>query len=99
VVDLRSLAPMDVATVAESVGRTGRLVLVQEGPLAGGWAATLLTRMVAAGADTGSRPAVVTSDDAPVPYATGPESAWLPDVERIVAAATQLAEASLWATS
>lgn len=91
VVDLRSLAPMDVATVVESTGRTGRLVLVQEGPLSGGWASTLLARMVVAGADLGPHPAVVTSDDVPVPYAASLESAWLPDVERIVAAVTRLA--------
>jgi pyruvate/2-oxoglutarate/acetoin dehydrogenase E1 component len=94
VVDLRSLAPMDVATVVESVGRTGHLILVQEGPLSGGWAPTLLTRMVAAGADIGPHPAVVTSDDVPVPYAARLESAWLPGVERIVAAATRLAGVS-----
>ena len=93
VIDLRSLAPMDVATVVESAGRTGHLVLVQEGPLPGGWAPTLLTRMVVAGADIGPHPAVVTSDDVPVPYATALESAWLPDVERIVAAVARLAGA------
>jgi acetoin:2,6-dichlorophenolindophenol oxidoreductase subunit beta len=94
VVDLRSLVPMDVETVLESVRRTGRLVLVQEGPLSGGWAPTLLTKVVLAGADVGSRTAVAASDDVPVPYAAAMESAWLPDVERIAAAAERLVMAS-----
>ncbi len=93
VVDLRSLLPMDSATVVDSVGRTGRLVLVQEGPLSGGWAPTLLTHVVLAGADVGSRSAVVASDDVPVPYATSMESAWLPDVDRIADVAERLVRA------
>jgi pyruvate/2-oxoglutarate/acetoin dehydrogenase E1 component len=94
VVDLRSLVPMDVGAVLDSVGRTGRLVLVQEGPLSGGWAPTLLTQVVLAGADVGSRSVVVASDDVPVPYATSMESAWLPDVDRIAEAAEQLVRAA-----
>ena len=37
VVDLRSLRPLDVETVLESVARTNRIVAVEEGPLIGGW--------------------------------------------------------------
>src|SRR5436190_1658662 len=42
VVDLRTLRPLDVDTVLESVGRTNRLLAVEEGPRTGGWAAGLL---------------------------------------------------------
>ena len=38
VVDLRSLRPLDVATVLSSVQRTNRLLAVEEGPRTGGWA-------------------------------------------------------------
>ena len=92
VIDLRTLAPMDVATVLESLGRTRTLVVVQEGPLAGGWASTLVTRVVTAGALLAGPPAVVASEETPVPYATNLEAAWLPSVERIVDAASRPAE-------
>ena len=92
VIDLRTLVPMDVAAVLESVARTGNLIIVQEGPVSGGWAATLLTQLMIAGADLSIRPAVVASSDAPVPYSTGLESAWLPSVARIVDAAAHTAE-------
>jgi pyruvate dehydrogenase E1 component beta subunit len=91
VVDLRTLAPMDVPAVLESVARTGRLVIVQEGPLPGGWGATLLAQVMTAGAELVSRPVVLASDDAPVPYASTMESAWLPSVEAIVEASGALA--------
>ena len=90
-IDLRTLVPMDVATVLESVARTGNLIIVQEGPVSGGWAATLLARLVTGGADLSSRPVLLASEDAPVPYATGLESAWLPSVARIVDAAARTA--------
>lgn len=39
VIDLRSVVPWDLAAVATSVVKTGRLVTVEEGPLRGGWGA------------------------------------------------------------
>jgi acetoin:2,6-dichlorophenolindophenol oxidoreductase subunit beta len=89
VIDLRTLVPMDTAAVLESVAHTGNLVIVQEGPISGGWAATLLAQLVVAGAAFSARPAVLASDDTPVPYATELETAWLPSVERIVDAAAR----------
>jgi pyruvate/2-oxoglutarate/acetoin dehydrogenase E1 component len=94
VIDLRTLAPMDVPAVLASVGRTGKLVIVQEGPLAGGWGATLLAGVMVTGAELASPPVVVASDDAPVPYAGTMEAAWLPSVERIVEASGALAVAA-----
>ncbi|WP_337062034.1 alpha-ketoacid dehydrogenase subunit beta [Kineococcus sp. G2] len=45
VVDLRSISPLDVDTVAESVRRTGRLVVVQEAPLSHGTGAELAAQV------------------------------------------------------
>ncbi|MFI0419089.1 alpha-ketoacid dehydrogenase subunit beta [Spongiactinospora sp. 9N601] len=45
VVDLRSLNPLDTATVAESVGRTGRCVVVHEAPIYSGFGAELAARL------------------------------------------------------
>ncbi len=45
VVDLRSLAPFDDATVTESVRRTGRAVVVHEAPSFGGYGAEVVARL------------------------------------------------------
>lgn len=45
VVDLRSLAPLDIDTVAESVCRTGRLVITHEAPVFGGLGAEIAARV------------------------------------------------------
>ncbi|HET7900517.1 MAG TPA: alpha-ketoacid dehydrogenase subunit beta [Candidatus Nanopelagicales bacterium] len=45
VIDLRSMSPLDVATVAESVRRTGRLVVVHEAPVFLGLGAELAARI------------------------------------------------------
>ena len=42
VIDLRSLRPLDALTIAESVARTGRLVVAEEGPPLGGYAAEVV---------------------------------------------------------
>jgi len=44
VVDLRTISPLDVDTVAESVGRTGRLVVVHEAPVFFGLGACMSSR-------------------------------------------------------
>ena len=54
-IDLRSLRPLDVATVLESVAKTNRLVAVEEGPSTGGWAAGLLGAVAERGARTTRR--------------------------------------------
>ncbi|MBO0854571.1 MAG: alpha-ketoacid dehydrogenase subunit beta [Nocardia sp.] len=45
VIDLRSLSPLDVDTVAESVGRTGRLVVAHEAPVFAGFGAEISARI------------------------------------------------------
>ncbi|HLS78243.1 MAG TPA: alpha-ketoacid dehydrogenase subunit beta [Nocardia sp.] len=45
VIDLRSLAPLDIGTVAESVRRTGRLVITHEAPVFGGFGAEIAARV------------------------------------------------------
>ena len=42
VIDMRSLVPLDAATVLESLGRTGRLFTVEENPRVGGWGAEIV---------------------------------------------------------
>jgi pyruvate/2-oxoglutarate/acetoin dehydrogenase E1 component len=85
VVDLRTLRPLDRATVQESVARTNRLLVVEEGPRTGGWSESVLTAVVEDGLEDLDDAWRLTTDDAPIPYSPPLEDAFLPGVERIVA--------------
>jgi acetoin:2,6-dichlorophenolindophenol oxidoreductase subunit beta len=91
VVDLRWLAPLDVETVVASVERTGRLLLVEEGPGRGGWGGTVGAAVadVALGAlDAPIRR--VTGPATPMPFAPHLEASLVPSVDRILAEARRL---------
>jgi acetoin:2,6-dichlorophenolindophenol oxidoreductase subunit beta len=86
-IDMRVVAPLDVATVAESVGRTNRLVVVQEAPPDGSWGASLIARVTQQCLEWfDAPPTLVASDETPVPYAAELERSWSPSVERVVEA-------------
>ena len=88
VIDLRSVRPLDHATVAASLRRTGRAVVVEEGWPDGGIGATLAARVAAA---TPGRPiARVTGADVPAPYARTLEALAIPDEAAIIAAVLKL---------
>jgi pyruvate/2-oxoglutarate/acetoin dehydrogenase E1 component len=86
VVDLRSLRPLDHETVLESVARTNRIVVVEEGPRVGGWAANLLGIVTAEALDELDDAWIVTTEDTPAPYSPTLEDAWLPGAAEIAAA-------------
>lgn len=91
VIDPRTLVPFDYQTVITSLAKTSRLVVVQEGPPDGGWAANLIGRLVAGNFELfDAPPALITSDPTPVPYSSPMEDAWLPGPDRIVAEALRL---------
>ena len=90
VVDLRSLRPLDADTIADSAARTGRLVVVEDGPSLGGYAAEVV---VAAGEAAPVPFARVTMPDLPVPASMRLEDAVLTDVQEIVRAADALVQA------
>jgi pyruvate dehydrogenase E1 component beta subunit len=88
VVDLRWLRPMDTPTVAASVRKTGRLVVVHEEVHDGGWGATLVSRLAREGVPFASAPAFVgIDDDVLVPYSPPLEDAIIPTADRIAEAA------------
>jgi pyruvate dehydrogenase E1 component beta subunit len=92
VVDLRTLCPLDVATLIASARKTGRVLIVEEGPLTGGFAAEVACQIFEAAYDSLDAPIRrLASADTPVPAARNLEAAVLPDVARIVAAARELA--------
>ena len=86
-IDLRTLRPMDSATVIESVKKTGRIVTVEEGWPQGGIGAELCARVVAEAFDyLDAPPTRVTGKDVPMPYAANLEKLALPHVDDVVAA-------------
>ncbi len=86
-IDLRTLRPMDSATVIESVKKTGRLVTVEEGWPQGGIGAELAARVVAEAFDwLDAPPTRVTGKDVPMPYAANLEKLALPSVDEVIAA-------------
>lgn len=88
VIDLRTLRPMDHATVVESVRKTHRLVTVEEGWGAMGVGAEVIARVIEHGFDDLDAPPVrVCQEDVPLPYAANLEALSLPSVEKIVKAA------------
>jgi pyruvate/2-oxoglutarate/acetoin dehydrogenase E1 component len=86
VVDIRSLRPLDHETVLESVAKTNRVMLVEEGTRVGGWAANLLGIVAADGLEELDDAWIVATEDTPAPYSPTLEDAWLPAVAEIAAA-------------
>jgi pyruvate/2-oxoglutarate/acetoin dehydrogenase E1 component len=85
VVDLRTLRPLDVATVLESVAHTNRLLAVEEGPRTGGWATGLLGAVAEEGLHDLDDAWILATEETPIPYSPTLEDAFLPDAEAIAA--------------
>jgi pyruvate/2-oxoglutarate/acetoin dehydrogenase E1 component len=88
VIDLRSLAPLDMKTIVDSVGRTGRLLTLEEGQITTGVGAEVVTRVIEhlgpiQFARVGALPAPISSNRIL-------EAACLPDAGRVAAAARLL---------
>lgn len=91
VIDLRVLRPLDMATVAASVARTHRCVIVDEGWKSGSISAEIAARLAEDALYELDAPVRrVCSREVPVPYAAHLEEATLPQVADIVAAARGL---------
>jgi acetoin:2,6-dichlorophenolindophenol oxidoreductase subunit beta len=84
VVDLRSLRPLDLATVLASVERTNRVLAVEEGPRTGGWATGLLGLVAEEGLHDLDDAWIVATDETPIPYSPSLEDEFLPSAETIV---------------
>jgi pyruvate dehydrogenase E1 component beta subunit len=92
VIDLRSLRPFDVATVATSVKKTNRLVAVEEGWPFAGIGAEIAAAMMEECFDWLDAPVKrVAGKDVPLPYAANLEQLAVPQVEDIVGAARDVA--------
>ncbi len=88
VIDLRSIRPLDMATVIASVKKTGRIVTVEEGWATCGIGAEISARVVSEAFDyLDAPPTRISSEDVPMPYAANLEKLALPSVDEIVVAA------------
>jgi len=91
IVDLRTLRPMDAATVIESVKKTNRVVTVEEGWAPCGVGAEVGWQVTQHAFDyLDAPPTRVTQEDTPLPYAANLEALSLPNAEKIVKAVKQV---------
>ena len=91
VIDLRTLSPLDMDTVAESVRKTHRLLIVEEGTRTGGAGAEIAAQAAEAAFEYLDRPVRrVATPDVPVPASPVLERAALPNAGRIVEAALEM---------
>lgn len=92
VVDLRSLTPLDRETIMESVRHTSKVLIVHEDTLTGGIGAELAAILAEELFEYLDGPITrVAAPDTPFPYAPPLEAAYLPNAEKILAAARKLA--------
>jgi len=93
VIDLRTLAPLDRDAILASVKKTNKLMIVHEDTRTGGIAGEIAAIVNEAAFEDLDGPITrVTSLDTPVPYAPPLEARFLPNAEKIAAAARELAQ-------
>lgn len=86
VIDIATLKPLDSATILDSVGRTGRLVIVHEAPMTCGFGAEVAARVANRGLSSLLAPIErVAGFDTMMPYPRT-EAFYMPSVERVMAA-------------
>jgi acetoin:2,6-dichlorophenolindophenol oxidoreductase subunit beta len=83
VIDLRTLRPFDLDTVLTSVRKTSRIVVVEEGPLTGGWAGEVLASVTEHALGYLDDAWRIATPDTPIPYSPPLEDAFLPGPDRI----------------
>ncbi|MEX0830125.1 MAG: pyruvate dehydrogenase complex E1 component subunit beta [Nitrospirales bacterium] len=91
VIDLRTLKPLDIDTLVQSVKKTGRLVIVEEGWRFAGLGAQIADSVYSNAFDVLDGPIVrVTGEDVPMPYTRPLEDLAIPDRARIIQAVKQV---------
>jgi pyruvate/2-oxoglutarate/acetoin dehydrogenase E1 component len=83
VIDLRTLRPIDTEAVLASVRKTNRIVVVEEGPLTGGWAGEVLASVTEEALGHLDDAWRIATPNTPIPYSPPLEDAFLPGAERI----------------
>lgn len=87
VIDLRTIRPLDVDTIVESVKKTNRIVMIEEGWPYAGIGSEICAKVCEHAFDyLDAQPVRVTGEDIPLPYALNLEKMSLPNIEKVVAA-------------
>jgi len=90
-IDLRTLTPLDKETILKSVKKTGKVIIVHEACLTGGFGAEIAAVIADEAFDYLDAPIKrVAAPDVPVPFNPLLEKHYLPDEEKILAAARQI---------
>jgi pyruvate/2-oxoglutarate/acetoin dehydrogenase E1 component len=91
VIDPRTLVPLDKELILESVRKTGRLVVVEEDNLTGGWAGDIVAIVAEEAFFWLDAPVKrVSAPDTPAPFAPVMEQFYVPSAERVVGAVRSL---------
>ncbi|MFD2371419.1 alpha-ketoacid dehydrogenase subunit beta [Brevibacillus sp. GCM10020057] len=90
VIDLRTISPLDIDTIVESVKKTNRAIVVQEAQKTSGVAAEIIAQINERAILHLEAPVLrITAPDTVYPFAQA-EDIWLPDVKRVVDGLTQV---------
>ena len=95
VINLRSIRPLDIDTIIQSVQKTNRLITVEEGWAACGIGSEIAAQMMEAAFDFLDAPVHrVAGEDVPMPYAANLEALALPNADKIITAAKAVSYAA-----
>ena len=90
VIDLRTVAPLDRETIRQSVGKTGRLLVIDDDYQSFGVSAEVIASVVEAGIPLKAPPRRLAYPDIPVPFSPALEHHVLPNAEKALAAAREI---------
>ena len=91
IVDLRSLAPLDKKTILDSVAKTGRLVVLHEANLTGGFGGEIAAVVMEEGFSHLKAPLRrVAAPDIPVPVSPPQEQFFIPNAEQLIKAIREI---------
>jgi acetoin:2,6-dichlorophenolindophenol oxidoreductase subunit beta len=83
VIDLRTLRPLDPATVSASLEKTNRLLVLEEGPRTGGWSTTVAAELGEHSLGDIDDIWRMTTADIPIPFSPVLEDAFLPAADAV----------------
>jgi len=91
VIDPRTIQPLDLATILESVRKTGRLIIASDDVKCGGIGSEIAAQVAEEAFDTLDAPILrVASPDMPIPFSPTLEQAYMPNAQKIIEAAKKL---------
>jgi pyruvate dehydrogenase E1 component beta subunit len=91
VIDPRTIQPLDLTTILQSVKKTGRLIIASDDVKCGGIGSEIAARVVEEAFDTLDAPILrVASPDMPIPFSPTLEQAYMPNAQKIIEAAKRL---------